>query len=209
MREILFRGKTRYGEWVKGFLYITQKGNYEINRYSKELDIERLSDVVIPSTVGQYTGLTDKNGKKIFEGDIIKCKYTLQINGFEETSENICRVEWNVNLCKFHISFCDKKGKECQKDFGKVVAEHCEVIGNIHDNYYTSGDNLKTNEYVEKQISLFLTVVSENAPCKSGELVMCKCPLCQGTIYIERGNKSMFGETVYAKCNKCGMGSIG
>ena len=66
MSEILFRGKREYtGEWIEGYLYITQRGQYEISRYSKSYDCERYTSVVIPSTVGQYTGLTDKNGKKV------------------------------------------------------------------------------------------------------------------------------------------------
>lgn len=82
-REILFRGFHQYGNgketiyfngklikgfWVYGFLYITSKGEYEISYYSKAFDIERYTYVVIPETVGQFTGLTDKNDKKIFEG---------------------------------------------------------------------------------------------------------------------------------------------
>ena len=68
MREILFRGKRPdNGEWVCGFL-VKMFGAYHI---IDEGD-ENTSYEVIPETVGQYTGLNDKHGKRIFEGDIAK-----------------------------------------------------------------------------------------------------------------------------------------
>ena len=72
MREILFRGKrTDNGEWVKGYLYITHTGAHEIGSYDAEINIERFTFDVIPETVGQFTGHTDKNKCKAFEGDIL------------------------------------------------------------------------------------------------------------------------------------------
>lgn len=73
MREILFRGKRLdNGEWVEGYFV-----NFWLVHYKRHqpfiMDEMGVSCEVDPATVGQYTGLTDKNGKRIFEGDVIEC----------------------------------------------------------------------------------------------------------------------------------------
>lgn len=78
MREILFRGKTeQFGNWIEGSLIVgrdLESGQLEyliapLSAYYTEVK------KVIPETIVQYTGLTDKNGTKIFEGDIVKDEY--------------------------------------------------------------------------------------------------------------------------------------
>lgn len=85
---------------------------------------------VIPETVGEYTNLTDKNGKKIFEGDIIK-----QINSYDKL-EMIGFVRFSKSS-QFVISHTYTKKENCYKRGMKkafAIKTNCEIIGNIYDN---------------------------------------------------------------------------
>ena len=97
IRELIFRGfhpcdgpdtivvdgEKVKGRWVEGYLYITHTGEYEIGEYCEEYNIERYTYNVLPSTVGQYTGLDDSDGRKVFEGDILR--FTDEPNDYEWT----------------------------------------------------------------------------------------------------------------------------
>ena len=89
MREILFRGKrTESGEWVEGYLnkrpsaiqYGSQYSPWFIDRPPNDPDDNGEICRVDEKTVGQFTGLTDKNGNKIFEGDIVKEEYEVFVS---------------------------------------------------------------------------------------------------------------------------------
>ena len=136
MREILFRGKRKdNGEWVYGFYF--QKQN---PLSSDGLPITHcISDIppfgyeVIPETVGQFTGLYDKNGKKIFEGDIVKQNR----NGFDTLYVTIF-TDKEVGSCgccypSFDgIGFVFESVKETRANIFDLYP--LEVVGNIHDN---------------------------------------------------------------------------
>ena len=140
MKEILFRGQTRrFGEkvrmngekvpsnWVYGGV-CHGKGAFSIIYGSMDVELEQPTEkhVVYSDTVGQYTGLTDKNGKKIFEGDIVKAqddvfgspfcngiigKIIYEEAAFFIETQNIIDSQYLFNECAVY-----------------------EVIGNIHDN---------------------------------------------------------------------------
>ena len=141
MREILFRGKSADdGEWVEGSLVITTiepaDGDPIKHYHIEDMTIgvfpnehqSGLTATVVPETVGQYTGLTDKNGKKIFEGDIVVCRQEINGNWLDYCVE-IGFVEMK------HGAFGLHRKQGYYRPFKDWLEDYeYEVIGNIHDN---------------------------------------------------------------------------
>lgn len=131
MREILFRGKREdNGEWVEGYyIYETDECSFELHLIS---DNKSVVTEVVPETVGQYTGLIDKNGKKIFEGDIIRVEHDLWHGENKKTRESdIGVVLYNTNTAEFGVKI---NGYSNCLTLRRWKGDFNEVIGNIHDN---------------------------------------------------------------------------
>lgn len=131
-REILFRGKRTYNKkWIEGSLVVDYAGNtYIVWEYEtvKGAMISSKTINVYPETVGEYTGLTDKNGKKIFEGDIIICKKEICGN-FIDSCVEIGFVEMK------HGAFGLHRKQGYYRPFKDWLEDYeYEMIGNIHDN---------------------------------------------------------------------------
>jgi uncharacterized phage protein (TIGR01671 family) len=163
MREILFRGKTEEGKWLEGYLHKIDGIGKGYTAYAIQVqDINTRmcrphSHEVIPETVGQFTGLTDKNGKKIFEGDIVKFFDMIGEVCFTEGCFGIGRggcIDWDkieeqilpITGCSNdpHFLYNDNfisfwellwNFNECDEQLST-----CEVIGNIHDNKELLGE---------------------------------------------------------------------
>lgn len=150
MREILFRGKTVNTErWAYGYF------SYNFGNDAPQIREKTncCSVIVAPETVGQYTGLTDKNGTKIFEGDIVQyntyddfdCQAVVKIGDYNQDGSGgeyaatrclgiYCEVD-NITC----PDWCENEPDYFGWDYRTTInllqaANRCEVIGNVYDN---------------------------------------------------------------------------
>ena len=122
-REILFRGKRAdNGEWVYGNLIDSDSIVGKIVDFDGEYFIPEFWYKVDPETVGQFTGLTDKNGTKIFDGDIVRF--------YDDSEDELTNgvVVFNSDFCSFCVSMIG------HEDVMLMSHWQYEAIGNIYDN---------------------------------------------------------------------------
>ena len=136
MREIKFRGKRLdNGEWIYGSLLVShfkddKKERYFITRFSGNYTFEHEVD---PNTVGQFTGLRDKNGRDIWEGDIFKEDGSGIVRSVFRVPGGLAFEDNPVSFGYDHRAPVYPYSSIAEMQSVSWLSQCCEVIGNIHD----------------------------------------------------------------------------
>lgn len=164
MRTIKFRGKTKGGIWLYGdvlqihnevFIAPSDGDWFDFIPRSKNnvFNLPASKYAVIPDTVGQFTGKIDKNGKEIYEGDILKAKYTK-------------RAPVKYKDMHFCVDYCGFQGL--------IGSEEYEVVGNVHED-----NDIVTYEmcpHCETEVILKAELSVQKCP-SCGKYIVC-CSMC-------------------------------
>ena len=129
MREIKFRGKERTGDWITGG-YVHKNGAPHIVAHIVDRGVDEWRAIpVIPATVGQYTGLKNKNGVEVYEGDILR--YT-NVDGDDRATFLPCVAWRNGGFIVYDLND-PEEWQAFDDEAVQVIAQIMEVFTNIHD----------------------------------------------------------------------------
>lgn len=151
MRTIKFKAKRLFdSKWACGYFYKENDNTYIIEDYQKESMLNRnISYKVDPDTLCQFTGFLDKNGKEIYEGDVLRSdEYPYNYHGKDNY---FAEVYWSEYSCGVDLRIQKFPQTDVNGDYAGIresltlnFARTFEIIGNIHDKEWQEKLNLKS-----------------------------------------------------------------